>query len=146
MVCPLVEHALRLLLHVPGEGIFRNDGRAEARNQLVDAVVNFRIDMIWAADQHDDAAAFFARLLDHLFALFANVRHVRVVGIVCRVARVANLAGGDIREMLLQNAGQLLGEHLAVIDAHVIMDEIDLAHGGHVRGDDLRIIRHDGQL
>ena len=75
VVCPLVEHALRLLLHVPGEGIFRNDGRAEARNQLVDAVVNFRIDMIWAADQHDDAAAFFARLLDHLFALFANVRH-----------------------------------------------------------------------
>ena len=34
-------------------------------------------------------------------------------------------------------------EHLAVIDAHIIVDEIYPAHGGHVRGDDLGIIRHD---
>ena len=128
---------------MPGERILRDDGRAETRDELVDAVVDFGIDVIRAADQHDDAAAFLARLLDHRLALLADVGHVRVVGIVCRVAGVAHLAGGDIREMLLQNAGQFLGEHLAVVDTHVIVDEVDLAHGGHVRGDDLGIIRHD---
>ncbi len=56
---------------------------------------------------------------------------------------MANLTGGDIREMLLQNAGQLLRGQLAVVNAHVIVDEINPAHGGHVRGDDLGIIRHD---
>ncbi len=46
VIRPLVEHALRLLLHVPREGILRDDSRAEARDQLVDAVVDFGIDMI----------------------------------------------------------------------------------------------------
>lgn len=82
--------------------------RAETGDELVNAVVDFRIDMIRTADQHDDAPTFLARLLNHLLALLANVLHVGVIGGVSRVAGMTDFAGGNLREMLLENTRQLL--------------------------------------
>lgn len=84
-----------------------------------------------------------ARLLNHLLALLANVLHVGVIGGVSRVAGMTDFAGGNLREMLLENPRQLLRKHLAVVDADVVMDKVNLTDGRHVRGDDLRIICDD---
>ena len=73
MIRPLVEHADRLFFHEVGEGILRHHRRAETGDQLVDAVVDFRVDMIRAAGKHDDAAAFFPGPGDHLCALCADI-------------------------------------------------------------------------
>ena len=111
-----------------------------ARDEPVDAVVDFGIDVIGTADQNHDAAPLAAGLRDHLLAFSAHVRHVGIICGIGRVARMANLFGRNVGEMFLQNGCELFGERPAVVNAHIIVDKIDFAHRGHIRGDDLGII------
>ena len=59
--------------------ILGDDSRALADDELVDAVVDFRVDMIGAARQHNDALALGARTRDDLGALGAHLGHVALI-------------------------------------------------------------------
>ena len=73
MVGPLVQDGGLELLLVPADGVLADDGSALPDDELVNTVVDLRVNVVGAARQHNDAAAFPAGLRNDLGALVAQL-------------------------------------------------------------------------
>ena len=142
MVRPLVQHRSGELVHPIGDGVLRHHRRAGPGNEGVDAVVDLRVHMIGPARQHNDAAALRPGLFDDALALFPNQGHVVGVLGIGRVSGLLHLVLRDVREEAAQDIMDLLREVLGPVEAHIVVDELDILDFRAVSGNDLRVVGH----
>ena len=84
MIGPLVEHARFCPMQQAAERVLADDDGAHRADKLVDAVVDFRVEMIGTAAEHDDRQPPPPRFLQRLLALPADLRGVGgVFGVGC---------------------------------------------------------------
>ena len=141
VVTPLVDdlELRRLDRHVV-DGVFRDDGQMVALDHLRDAVVDLRVDVIGATDEHDDLLP---RLLDALEDLGAVVAHILavlgelLVGLVDSLDNLLFLQTLMGAEFLVEARGHAL----LVVDWQERLQEVDvlLAQDVHVAADVLSV-------
>ena len=102
VVGPLVQDGGLELLLVPADGVFADDGSALPDDELVNTVVDLRVNVVRAARQHNDAAAFPAGLRNDLGALVAQLLHVAGVLVVGRVNGFVHGLPVQPREIMVQ--------------------------------------------
>ena len=122
MIGPLVEHIDGFLLHVCGKGILRDNGSAEAGNEAVNAVADFRIHVIRTANQADDPPSFLAGPFNHLRTRIPDILHPVFIGSICSVTGMLYLGFCEVRIVFLENSIQLFGEDMTMVNAHIIMN------------------------
>ncbi len=95
VVGPLVEHMAGLLIHVLEHRVLGDQDKAEAGDQVVDAVVDLRVHVVGPACHHHDGWPFFRAQVDVLLAGLPDVQIIGVVGLVggLRMAFTASRLG-----------------------------------------------------
>ena len=125
------------------DGVFRKHHHAERADGLRDAVVDFRVDVVWAAGEHDALAVVFLHVGEGLEAFHLHVVLEHFVFGVGGLDRGFGFLAGHVGPgEFLDDAvhHELMVGHVEV-RAHVA--HAFLAQFGHVRADDHRIVGHD---
>ena len=146
MVGPLVQDGSLELLFVPADGVLADDGSALPDDELVNTVVDLRVNVVGAARQHNDAAAFPAGLRNDLGALVAQLLHVAGVLVVGRINGFVHGLPVQPREIMVQRLLEFLVEILAALEVEVIIDELRRLQLGAVALEHLGIVGHDGAV
>ena len=146
MVGPLVQDGGLELLLVPADGVLADDGSALPDDELVNTVVDLRVNVVGAARQHNDAAAFPAGLRNDLGALVAQLLHVAGVLVVGRINGFVHGLPVQPREIMVQRLLEFLVEILAALEVEVIVDELRRLQLGAVALEHLGIVGHDGAV
>ena len=146
MVGPLVQDGGLELLLVPADGVLADDGSALPDDELVNTVVDLRVNVVGAARQHNDAAAFPAGLRNDLGALVAQLLHVAGVLVVGRINGFVHGLPVQPREIMVQRLLEFLVEILAALEIEVIVDELRRLQLGAVALEHLGIVGHDGAV
>ena len=107
---PLVKHLPGGVLLVESHRVLADHHKAEGGRQLVDAVVDLRVDVVGPPRQHKDGQALPPRLIDVPLAGAVQVLLIAVIGLVGRADGVERLTAGDT-----EGVGEPLGADALVI-------------------------------
>ncbi len=82
LVGPLIEHLSVFFLHAVCHGILGNEDEAEGGNEVVDTVVDFRIDVVGASGHHQDLLSVGAGVGDIFLGLRSDIPLIGLVSLV----------------------------------------------------------------
>ena len=142
MVGPLVQHVGGELGLQLADGVLGDDHRAALADELVNAVVDFRIQVIGPAGKDDDGQVLLLGQGQVLLALLVDALHVGVVLGVGGVGSGFHFLLRDGVEVLGQDVCHLAGKILAPVEAHIVVDEFHVLQGGDVGVQHLGIVGH----
>ena len=123
------------------QGVLGDQYEAERSDQVVDAVVDLRVDVIGAAAHHDDVQAVLPGVID---ILLARGPHIPDVGLILLVS-IADSGGGFLLgnvELVLQNLFNALSKVLPPPQTHVGVEEAGGLEAGHIGGQQLGVVGH----
>ena len=141
VVGPLVEDVPGGPVLQVSDGVLGDQDEAVGGNQVVDAVVDLRVDVVGTARQHDNGQALGPRLINVLLARAVNVLLIAVIGLVCRPDGVSGLPPGHA-----EGVGKPLGADalvvLGTVQAGIGVEEPGFLQVGHIRRQQLGVIGH----
>ena len=123
--------------------ILGDHGGAQAGDQLVDAVVDLRVQVVGTAAQNDDRQLLAPCLGDHLVALPVDAAHVRAVLVIRSFGRFLHLVEGNSLKVAGKDLMELHREIVPAVNAHIIVDKGQPIERRHVCGDHFRVIGHN---
>ena len=142
VVGPLVQHPHREPLHVAAHRVLGDHRRPQAGDELIDAVVHFRVAVVGASRQDDDRLFLLPGLADNRLPLAPDGGQVVLVLLVGGVGSPLDFPQGDALPVLGQYLRHLPGEVPPLVQPHVVGDEGDAAGLRHIGADDLRVVGH----
>ena len=129
------------LIFQPGHRVLCDEGEAEGGDQVVDAVVDFRIHVIGAAGYHQNGTVLCPGLGDVCLGGLPQVVLISLVSCVCRLGRGGGLPLGDLKLVEKPLAGLPL-EIPGAVQAEVRVQVADLFQSRDVGGQQLRVVGH----
>lgn len=117
----LVEYAGAEFLHAIVDHILRNRGGAGAGDQLVDAVVDFRVKMVRTAAQHDNRLAQAFCFFNGTLTLLVHLCKMPVIFLIGDLRGLLNLVQADAEKILVQNLVHFNGEVALSMNTHIVV-------------------------
>ena len=144
MIAPLVDDGeARALDGQMIDGILGKDGQMIALDHLGNAVIDFRVDVIWAPDEQNGLLARALKALEDARAVVAHILTVVRELLIGRGSRRLDFLPREV--LALELLGEALRHTLLVVDGQERLEEGDVffPQDVHVAADVLRIRRDD---
>ena len=142
MVGPLVQHGGGEFLHPVADGILRDHHGPAFADQLVDAVVDFPVQVIGPPGKNDHGKVLFLGKGQKLPALLADPLHVCLVFPIGRIGSRFDLLLRNGREIFCQDLLHFSGEIFPSVQAHIVVNKFRFAQGLDIGVQYLGIIGH----
>ena len=142
VIGPLVQHVGGEFGLQLADGVLRDQHGPALTDELVNAVVDLRVQVVGPAGEHDHRQVLLLGQGQVLLALLVDALHVGVVLLIGGVGSGFHFLLRDGAEVLGQDVGHLAGEVLAPVEAHIVVDKLHVLQGGDVGVQHLGIIGH----
>ena len=145
LICPLVEHRALFLFQAVGERVLAEDHKAVLRAQFINAMADFRVDMIRAAAQHQNTAALEAGFLDHPLPGGNNAAVPFFIGLISQIHSKTHFGKVDAH-LLAEIARTAVLEIFGPVQTHIRRQKSRLFQSRDIGSQQLRVIGHHGAV